>query len=199
MPISGQRRKPNQCGVCNHRELAALDLALARGVSIRALCRRYRVSVDSLYRHKARHLPAQLKAKLLAGPSLAGVDLERLRADESQSLLMNLIALRNRLLSSLDTAEEHGDSGMVARVASQLHRNLEVTGELLGDLNAGSTTINNVLVLPAYIEMRVALVQALAPYPQARHAVAQVLSTIEAKAADTIKANAELGLAHVSA
>jgi hypothetical protein len=40
-----------------------------------------------------------------------------------------------------------------------------------------------VLILPAYIEMRVELVRALAPFPEARQAVAAVLHQIESKAA----------------
>lgn len=184
-----------KCSVCSHRERAALDLALARGVSVRALGRRYRLGIDSLYRHSKNHLPPQLRAKLIAGPDIEGVDLDHLRETESQSLLMSLIQLRNRLLAGLDAAEEAGDSGMVARVANQLHRNLEITGTLLGDLSSGHTTINNVLVMPAYVEMRVALVKALAPYPDARQAVAKVLHRIESKAADAIKAKDEAGLA----
>jgi hypothetical protein len=150
-----------------------------------------------LYRHSANHLPPQLRAKLIAGPSVEGVDLDRLREAESQSLLMNLVNLRGRLFCSLDVAEEHGDSAMAARVCAQLHRNLEITGELLGDLAAGTTTINNVVVLPAYVQMRVALVKALAPFPQAREAVAKVLHRVESKAADEIKGHAGQGFAHV--
>ena len=190
-----KRRTPTQCTICNSREHAAIDLALARGVAVRALARRYKLGIDSLYRHSHRHLPPQLRAKLIAGPSVEGVDLDRLRDTESQSLLMNLIAIRNRLLAGLDAAEEAGDSGMVARVANQLHRNLEITGELLGDLSTGSTTINNVLVLPAYVEMRVELVKELAPFPDARQAVARVLHRIESRAADAIRVNEERGLA----
>jgi hypothetical protein len=151
-----------------------------------------------LYRHSANHLPPQLRATLIAGPSIEGVDLDRLKEAESQSLLLSLVNLRGRLFASLDTAEEYGDSGMVARVCSQLHRNLEITGELLGDLATGSTTINNVVVLPAYVEMRVALVKALDAYPDARRAVAAVLHRVESKAADQIKADAEQGFAHAS-
>jgi hypothetical protein len=181
-------KKPTQCTVCRHRERAAIDLALARGVSVRALAKRYKLGVDSLYRHQRNgHLPAQLRAKLLAGPD-TDIDLDRLREIESQSLLANLVSLRQRLMASVDVAEESGDGAMVARVASQLHKNLELTGRLLGDLAVGSTTIQNVLVLPAYVEMRVQLVKALAPFPEARQAVAQVLHTIEAKAADDMKA-----------
>jgi hypothetical protein len=76
---------------------------------------------------------------------------------------------------------------MISRLAGQLHHNLEITGKLLGALNLGHTTVNNVLVLPAYVELRVGLVTALAPFPEARRAVAQVLHALEAKAVDHIE------------
>jgi hypothetical protein len=133
-----------------------------------------------------------LKARLVAGPDLPAVDLERLRTDESASLLGNLVALRHRLFAGLDAAEEAGDANMVARVANQLHRNFEVVGKLLGDLSTGGITINNVLILPAYVELRVELVRALGPYPEARAAVAEVLHQIESKAAQSMSAEAGL-------
>jgi GrpB-like predicted nucleotidyltransferase (UPF0157 family) len=46
-------------------------------------------------------------------------------------------------------------------------------------------------VLPAYVEMRVALVDALAAFPEARKAVAAVLHQLEGKAAENIKAESE--------
>jgi hypothetical protein len=53
----------------------------------------------------------------------------------------------------------------------------------------GSTTINNnVLIMPAYIELRVGLVEALNPYPEAKIAVAQVLHRLEDKAAAAVAA-----------
>jgi hypothetical protein len=181
-------QKGPQCTICKHRERAGIDLALAQGVSMGALARRYKVGADSLYRHRKSHMPAQLKAALLAGPDL-GIDLDKLRETESQSLLANLIAIRRRLFASLDTAEECGDGNMISRVAGQLHRNLEITGKLVGDLANGSTTINNVLVMPAYVEMRVELVNALRPFPEAARAVASVLHMIEGKAADAVRAD----------
>jgi transposase-like protein len=181
------RRVP-QCTACRHRERAAIDLALARGVAVSALVRRYGISTDILYRHRKSHIPPQLKAKLLAGPD-CDIDLSRLRESESQSLLANLVALRHRLFAALDVAEEAGDGFMFTRVSTQLHTNLELTGKLLGDLGLGSTTINNVLVMPAYIELRVSLTKALAPFPEARHAVAAVLHQLEGKAAADIAAD----------
>jgi hypothetical protein len=179
-----------KCNCCSHRERPAIDLAIARGVSMSALSRRYDVSTDSLYRHAKNHLPPQLRAKLIAGPDI-DLDLDRLHETESQSLLANLVALRHRLFASLDVAEECGDSNMVCRVTAQIHQNLELTGKLLGDLGVGSTTVTNVLVLPAYVEMRVALVNALAAFPEARQAVAAVLHQLEAKAAENIKTESD--------
>jgi hypothetical protein len=178
-----------QCNVCNHRELAGINLALARGVSIRALAKRFALHRDSLYRHSKNHLPPQLRASLIAGPDL-DIDLDRLRETESQSLLVHLINLRGRLFSALDVGEEFGDANMVSRVAAQLHHNLEITARLLGDLHpGGSTTINNVLVMPAYVELRVDLMDALRAYPEAGRAVAAVLHRNETKAAASIAAD----------
>jgi hypothetical protein len=56
-----------------------------------------------------------LRASLIAGPDIEGLDLDRLRETESQSLLANLIAIRRRLFASLDLAEEYGDAHMVKR------------------------------------------------------------------------------------
>lgn len=193
-PGSGEK----QCTVCRHRERAQIDLGLARGVSAYALGKRHRLSADALYRHAKRHLSAQLRAALLAGPSIEGVDLDRLRDTESQSLLANLVALRHRLFATLDTAEAAGDGNMLARIASQLHHNLELTGKLLGDLGVGSTTINNVLLVPAYVEMRVELVRALEAFPDAKAAVAAVLHRLEGDAAQVIE-NEDRTLAHGAA
>ena len=177
-----------KCSVCSHRERAGIDLALARGVSKDALAKRYGLGRDPLFRHAQSHMPPQLRASLLAGPDLE-IDVDRLRETESQSLLANIIAIRRRLFNSFDAAELHGDGNLLARIAGQLHNNLELTAKLLGDLGVGSTTIKQrARSMPAYVEMRVELVRALSPFPEARQAVARVLHTIEHKAADDITA-----------
>jgi hypothetical protein len=96
----------HRCHVCTHRERAAIDLALSRGVSTYSLGKRYGISHDSVSRHSKNHLPPQLRARLIAGPDL-DIDLDRLRETESQSLLANLVSIRHRLFSALDTAEEN--------------------------------------------------------------------------------------------
>jgi hypothetical protein len=177
-----------RCTCCQHRERAGIDLALARGVSVRALASRYKLGRDAIYRHQKNHLPPQLRASLIAGPDLS-IDLDKLRETESQSLLANLIALRGRLLNALNIGEEHGDANMVSRVAGQLHRNLELTGKLLGDLSSGHSSVTNILIAPQYVTMRIELVRALVPFPEAAKAVAAILHQVESKAAEAIKAD----------
>ncbi len=184
-----------QCTVCRHRERAPIDLAISRKVSIPAIAKRYKLNKFAIYRHAKNHLPAQLRAKMLAGPSIEGVDLDKLKDTESQSLLANLVALRHRLFATLETAEEAGDGNMLSRVAGQIHHNLELTGKLLGDLGVGSVTVNNILLVPAYVELRVELVRALGSYPEARAAVAQVLHRLEGDAAKVIEGESRV-LAH---
>jgi hypothetical protein len=184
----GKKTGP-QCTVCSHREHAAIDLALANGVSGRAVAARYGVSHDAVHRHRTNHLPPQLRAKLLAGPDL-DIDLDRLRNTESQSLLMHLVAIRGRLLHTMDIAEECGDGMMVSKLAGAIHKNLELTGRLLGDLNVGSTTTNNILVAPQYVELRIALMGALAAFPDAKAAVAAALHKLEHRAAEQVRSEA---------
>jgi hypothetical protein len=178
-----------KCSVCQHRERAAIDLALARGVSAKALAKRSGLSKDALSRHSRAHLTAPMRAKLLAGPDLADIDLPRLRETESQSLLLHLVNLRHRLFYALDAAEEHGDGSLLQTVTSQLHRNLELTGKLLGDLGIGGTHITqNILVSPLYMELRGAIVGALRGHPEAAQSVSAALRRLEDKAADEVRA-----------
>ncbi|MEZ2219625.1 hypothetical protein [Rhizobium sp. RCC_161_2] len=172
------------CTVCQNRERAAIDLALARKVPFAALARRYKLGSDSLRRHEKNHLPPQLRAQLLAGPADLPMDLDRLKETESQSLLANIVALRHRLFAMMDRAEEVQDTAGAQRAASQLHRNFELTGKLLGDLSTGTTINNNVLISPAYIEMRSELVRALKAHPDAARAVAAVLQGLETRFAE---------------
>ena len=59
-------------------------------------------------------------------------------------------------------------------------RSLTLIGQLLDQFKGHErTTINQLVVSPDYIRLRAALIQALGPYPEARRAVAKVLSDLE--------------------
>ena len=125
-------------------------------------------------------MDARLKARLKTTGANKPVDLERLRISESEGLLQHLVSVRGRLYRALDTAEEIGNPTDVARVSQPLHKNLELTAKLLGDLRTGST-INHLTLItaPEYHHLRTGLVQCLRPFPEAREAVLDLLQSLE--------------------
>jgi transposase-like protein len=163
-----------------------IEYELTAGKSVRAIGKKFGVHEGALYRHR-RQLPPQLKAAYLANFLKPGEDLEKLKTQESESLLQNLAQQRARLLMMQDAALESDDAQAVATLAGRIHQNLEIVGKYLGELQQHSTkTIVNVLVSAEYLAMRNALVRALQPYPEARAAVARVLHSMEGDAAKQI-------------
>jgi len=176
--------RPNAGTIDRHPERAAIEREIAIGRPCTAIARKYGLHKDAVPRYKAK-LPAQLKAALAANALKPGVDLEQLRISESDHLLQNLGAQRARLLMMQDCAIEVGQGTVVAMLSAQIHRNLELVGKYLGEFIKHEThTSISILITPEYLELRTALIQALAPFPEARRAVAAALHRLESKAAE---------------
>lgn len=169
-------------GATTHPQRAEIELQLARGVPLRVLSKRYGLSPDALWRHKA-NLPPQLKEALIAKALKPGIALDALRTEESESLLLNLQSQRVKLLQAQDTAIVTEQLSIVAAISAQIHRNLELVSRYLGLLvqHHQHTTVS-ILLAPEYLTLRATLIQSLAPYPDARRAVTEALQRIESAA-----------------
>lgn len=162
-----------------HPQRAQIEFALASGVGIDALSRKFDIQRDALYRHK-RKMPPQVLAALRYKSSDTDIDLEALRKSESEGILQHLVAVRGLIYSQMDQCQSMADSNGFFRGTSQIHRNLEITGNLLGDLNSGDQHLHlHLTSTPEYVRLRSLLQSALARYPEAAEAVARVLSTVE--------------------
>jgi hypothetical protein len=65
-------------------------------------------------------------------------------------------------------------------LSNSIHRNIELVARYLGEMQAHSTqTTISVLLSPEYLQLRNALLRALAAFPEARHAVAATLHEVE--------------------
>ena len=182
-PEPGAKKRP---AIRDREDRAQIEHALATGQSVRQIAKKFVVDENCLYRHR-KNLPPQLKAAYLANFLKPGEDLETLRVTESESFLQSLASQRARLLMMQDQELEAGDSKAVATLAARIHQNLELVGRYLGELHQHSTkTVVNILLTPEYLELRNALVRALAPYPEARRAVAAVLHSREGSAAQSL-------------
>ncbi len=184
-PLGGGPTVPgkNRTPIRDRPDRASIEFELASGASVRAIARKYDVHEVALYKHRKK-LPAQLKAAFIGRLLKPGVDLEKLKTEESEGLLQSLAQQRARLLITQDTEMEAGNAQAVATLANAIHRNLELVGRYLGELQQHHvhTTIS-VLVTKEYMELRTALLRALGPFPDARRCVAETLHRLEEGAA----------------
>jgi hypothetical protein len=158
---------PRSCNVCSHPQREAIDEALVGGVAFPALVAEYRVSKDSLSRHKANHLPAKL-VMAQAAEEVAQAD----------TLLEQVRDLQRRALDILNKAEEAGELRTALGAIREARGNLELLAKLLGELDERPVT--NVLVSAEWVRVRTAMMEELGRYPEARVAVAERLSELEA-------------------
>jgi hypothetical protein len=173
---------PTHSTILDHPDRAKIEFDLARGANIRQMAKKYDVSIDVLYRYRGK-IPPQMRAAHIASKLKAGVDLERLRIDESEGILTNLAMQRARLLLVQDAALESGDRRETAYIADVIHRNIKLTGTYLGEFARHQVQTNvSVLIMPQYLDMRAELMKALTPFPAAKKAVAAALHSMEAKA-----------------
>jgi hypothetical protein len=56
-----------RCTICNHPARPQIDLAIATGLSKRAIAQRFQVSRDAVWRHAQAHLTAEMRAALATG------------------------------------------------------------------------------------------------------------------------------------
>jgi transposase-like protein len=181
LPPPGQ--KTNRTPIRDREDRDRIEFDLATGKSIRQLANKYGVHEQSLYKHR-KSLPPQLKAAFLGRLLKPNVDLDKLRTEESEGLLQSLAMQRARLLLQQDKAMEDGDGALVATLSRAIHDNLRLVGTYLGELTSHSTQhVINVLLTPEYLQLRNALIRALAPYKEARQAVAATLHEMESGAA----------------
>jgi len=159
---------PRTCTICTHPERAVIDAAIVRGeTGIRDIAGRFGISKSALDRHRKEHLPAHLlKAKDAAAVA------------DADDLLRQAGALRSKAISLLMKAEAAGDLRAALAGVREARGCIELLARLLGEIRDGP--IVNVTISPAWIEVRGAVVGALAPFPEARTAVAGALAKLEA-------------------
>ena len=155
---------PRRCTVCNHPERNGIDQALVTGAPYRSVAKRFALSESAVYRHKTEHLPVHLlKAKEVE---------EAARADD---LLDQVRTLQTHALDILGRAEKAGDLRTALAAISQARGNLELLGKLAGELD--ERPVVNLNVSPEWLDLRVLIVRALEPHPEARGAVLSALES----------------------
>jgi hypothetical protein len=155
---------PRTCSVCTHPAQSGLDADLIAGIALSALSAKHTLSEDALSRHRANHIPALL-AKAEAAPAVA------------DDLLGQVRDLQSRTMTILGTAEQAGELKIALAAIREARGCLELLAKLTGELAQEGTV--NILIAPEWLALRGAILTALAPYAEARAAVAGALLRLD--------------------
>ena len=153
---------PRVCTVCTHAARRAIDKALAAGGNVREMSALYRVSEDALSRHKRDHLP-----RVVA------------RAQETEDVthaldvVQQLKTINGAALTVLKEARDARNGDLALKAIDRIQRQIELQAKLLGELDERPQVV--LVQSPEWLALRGRIVVALAPYPEARLAVAEVL------------------------
>jgi hypothetical protein len=173
-----------RCTICNHPVRPQIDLAIATGLSKRAVAQRFQVSRDAVWRHAQAHLTAEMRAALATKLLQREGDTRRIQLEEGVGVAEALKAIRCPLFGLFLVAVDTGDSRAAAALSGRLHENLALVAKLIGELarHAG-TTITNILLSPDFQRLRGELMRVLARYPDAQAEVASVFRQAGLRAA----------------
>ena len=156
---------PRPCTVCTHVQRTAIDKALVSGEAAAAVSARYRtVSGQPLgrmavQRHAAEHLPLRL---------VKAAEQEDVRA--ALDIVTQLKAINGASLQVLADARSANDGELALKAVDRVLRQIELQAKLLGELDERPQL--HLHLSPEWHQVRALLLDALAPFPEARAAVA---------------------------
>ena len=162
---------PRTCTVCRlpSSERKPIEAELIAGTALRNISQSlsHRISVASLWRHKG-HLPkALVKAK------------EAREVATADGLLSEIQDLQSKTLAILAASERSGDHRTALSAIREARQNLELLSKLLGLLR--SDKVETTPASDNWPRIRLTVLEALSPYPEARSVLAQKLLTLEPK------------------
>ncbi len=160
------------CTVCASADVRAVDEAIVTGTPVRQIAQRYNLGEHAIARHRDGHL----------SPALVAAEAER-GHDHVQTLVDRIEALIGHAEDILQQAKVTGSAAQALGAIRELRGLLELFGRASGELQPDGPRITvNVLSTVEWLAARQAVVEALAPFPEARAAVGRRLIELEAPA-----------------
>ncbi len=158
-----------KCSVCQHPEVDKINRCIASGESHRSIARRFGFSSSTVDRHVNNCLSKQLlaaeEAKVQAGEATHG-----------ERLLQRAEAYEGKAWHLMKKAEKDGDIRAAIAALRETRECMKTLAQLLGELKTGDTY--NIVQSPVFIQIKVMMMQELAPYPEAARALQQGLERI---------------------
>ncbi len=190
---------PMICKVCRHPEKDKIDRLLVMGTSARAIAAEFDgLSDDGILRHKRKHLPEKL---------LKARDTHEI--DEADALETELLAVARTLQRVVDEGMRQGstEKGVCLACGTPWERTVPTrqtavwrrivvgASRALIELTAGRAALkgraqlNVNVVTQLHPDLRTAIVSALAPFPDACHALVTCLAAFENSGSATMSSS----------
>src|SRR5205814_9623243 len=119
-----------RCTICNHPARPQIDLAIATGLSKRAVAERFGVSRDAVWRHAQAHLTAEMRAALATKLLQREGDTQRILLEEGAGVTEALKAIRGPLFGLFPAAVDTGGNTAAAPLPGPLHENHALIAKL---------------------------------------------------------------------
>jgi hypothetical protein len=162
------------CAVCRHEQRGRIDYLIVtadglNGSGRRALAEKFGLPVMSIYRHGQRHISAEYRRAVLAGPFRSEEDLRELAAEEGVSVLQNYRGLFNGHRSRWLRALEIGDDDAMVKHGRAMDGLLWHIGQLTREIapNASMAIQANIFVSPDYYQFERRALRVLRRHPEA--------------------------------
>jgi hypothetical protein len=157
---------PRTCTVCSHPEAISINEELVlKKASNRAIACQYGLNRMAVQRHRE-HIP-QLLVKALEAEEIAQAD----------DLVHEIKTMVHRVRAFIDKAEDADDGPEFRAHAAEWRKQVELLAKIAGELAQEGTT-NIQVTIDARTQQ--VILDALAPHPEARIAVARALRELEA-------------------
>jgi hypothetical protein len=154
---------PQVCSICAHSRRAEIDSALVAGATLRDITERFPgLSKSAVHRHR------QHVADTIA------VAQQALQIEHGGNLIEQVQAIKAEALTILDAVKGKDNKTALAALRRLLEC-VELAAKVEGKINDGTTI--NLSVSPEWARTREIVLQALAPFPEARVAVATALQS----------------------
>jgi len=154
------------CTICTHAQRPEIEAALVTGMPYRDIARRYGMSKDAVMRHASDHVAKQIAQAQEAREEAQALDVVR-----------QLKAINGAAVAILAEARRTRDHDTALKAIDRIQRQLELQAKLLGEIS--DQPVVNVMLSTEWLQVRAAMLAALAPYPQARQDVAAALVALE--------------------
>jgi len=151
------------CQTCQHADVAAIDRGLAAGQSLRDLSALFRVSEDSLARHRDSHIAKTVQKAQ-----------EATEIDHGLDVVKQLRAINAVTMAILHEARQQRNPDVALRAVDRIQKQIELQAKLLGDLD--ERPVVNILISDEWLRIRGLLISTLDSYPDAKQAVVLALS-----------------------